>query len=119
MPRPCAFANLKALPFHGDGSKKGLSRGQGLAGSSGITRVSPTTVMKLVSPFQRGTTCRWMWSATPAPAEPPEVHPQVDPVGPVDLREDALHLARQGHHLAELLGGGLGQASRRGVAARP
>ena len=27
--------------------------------SSGSTRVSPTTVMKFVSPFQRGTTCMW------------------------------------------------------------
>src|SRR5439155_15074993 len=54
---------------------------QALAGSSGITRVSPTTVMKLVSPVQRGSTCRWMWSATPAPAGLPRFMPMFIPSG--------------------------------------
>src|SRR5262249_20561414 len=35
---------------------------------SGSTFTSPSTGMKLVSPFQRGTTCRWTWSSIPAPA---------------------------------------------------
>ncbi len=36
--------------------------------SSGITLASARTGMKFVSPPQRGTRCRWMWSAIPAPA---------------------------------------------------
>ena len=32
-----------------------------------MTRVSPTVVMKLASPDQRGSTCRCRWSVTPAP----------------------------------------------------
>jgi len=39
--------------------------------SSGITVASAMIGMKLVSPPQRGTTWRWMWSAMPAPATSP------------------------------------------------
>jgi hypothetical protein len=40
-------------------SKTGLSFDAVRGNSSGSTRVSPITVMKFVSPFQRGTTCMW------------------------------------------------------------
>src|SRR3954453_12247582 len=42
---------------------------------SGSTRVSPTTVVKFVSPFQRGTTCQCRWSGMPAPATRPRFIP--------------------------------------------
>ena len=46
-----------------------------------MTRVPPTVVMKFVSPIQRGTMCRWMWSATPAPAALPRFIPRLMPSG--------------------------------------
>src|SRR5690242_6629943 len=48
---------------------------------SGRTRVSAVTVMKLVSPLQRGRAWRWMWSATPAPADSPRFKPRLRPSG--------------------------------------
>ena len=42
---------------------------------SGSTLTSARTGMKFVSPAQRGTTCWWMWSTTPAPAILPRFQP--------------------------------------------
>ena len=42
---------------------------------SGSTFTSARTGMKFVSPAQRGTTCRWTWSTTPAPATRPRFQP--------------------------------------------
>ena len=39
--------------------------------------------MKFVSPAQRGTTCRWTWSTTPAPAMRPRFQPMLNPWGPI------------------------------------
>src|SRR6187200_1329929 len=39
--------------------------------------------MKLVSPAQRGTTCMWTWSTTPAPAIRPRFQPRLKPCGPM------------------------------------
>ena len=39
--------------------------------------------MKLVSPFQRGTTWTCRWSSMPAPADPALVEPDVEALGPV------------------------------------
>ncbi len=63
--------------------------------SSGSTRVSPTTDMKLVSPFQRGTTCSADGSRTPAPAGLPEVQAHVEAVRLVDRGQHALGRLRQ------------------------
>ena len=49
--------------------------------ASGSTRLSPVTVMKLVSPTQRGSTCMWTWPATPAPAARPMFMPTLMPSG--------------------------------------
>ena len=45
-----------------------------------ITLASPTTGMKLVSPFQRGTMCQCRWPGTPAPATRPRFSPTLKPV---------------------------------------
>jgi hypothetical protein len=65
LARKCLYYRLKRLllfaelEFHGvRRSNSGRRRAAVTGSSSGRTRVSPTTVMKLVSPFQRGTTCR-------------------------------------------------------------
>ena len=42
-------------------------RSQVVSRASGRTRVSAVTVMKLVSPIQRGRACMWMCAAMPAP----------------------------------------------------
>src|SRR5581483_3242422 len=52
----------------------------------GSTRVLPTTGMKFVSAAQRGTTCRWAWSSTPAPAILPWLIPMLKPSGPYSSR---------------------------------
>src|SRR5580704_18030844 len=49
--------------------------------SSGRTRVSPTTVMKLESPNHRGRTWRWMWPTTPAPPARERFMPTFMPSG--------------------------------------
>ena len=49
--------------------------------ASGITLVSPTTGMKLVSPPQRGTTCMCRCPAMPAPAASPRFMPTLKPCG--------------------------------------
>jgi hypothetical protein len=48
---------------------------------SGSTFTSASTGMKFVSPDQRGTTCRWTWSAMPAPAARPRFQPRLKPSG--------------------------------------
>jgi hypothetical protein len=63
-------------------SKYTRNRAAAATGSSGITLVWPATVMKFVSPAQRGTTWRWMWSSTPAPAARPRFIPTFIPSGP-------------------------------------
>ena len=52
---------------------------------SEITRVSPVTAMKLVSPNHRGTMCMCRCSSRPAPAARPRTHPIVLPT--VDVAE--------------------------------
>ena len=52
-----------------------------LSSASGITFTSASTGMKLVSPAQRGTTWRWTWSRTPAPAIRPRFQPRLKPCG--------------------------------------
>jgi len=49
--------------------------------ASGNTRLSPVTVMKFVSPTQRGSTCMWTCPATPAPAARPMFIPRLTPSG--------------------------------------
>ena len=44
---------------------------------------------KLVSPAQRGTICKCMWSAMPAPAAPPIFAPTLKPCGLYSLRRAA------------------------------
>ncbi len=44
-------------------------------------RVSARVVMKLVSPFQRGTQCMWKCPGTPAPALRPRLAPTFSPSG--------------------------------------
>src|SRR5439155_15018039 len=60
-------------------SKSGRSRSQLAVRCSIITLVSPITGMKLVSPFQRGTTCQCTCSAIPAPATRPRFIPTLWP----------------------------------------
>src|SRR5262249_49518901 len=62
-------------------SKIGWSRFLLDARSSGSTRVSATTVMKFVSPLQRGTMWMCRWSRTPAPAARPRLMPTLTPCG--------------------------------------
>ena len=60
---------------------------------SGITRVPAMVVMKLVSPDQRGSTCRWTWEGMPAPGGSTQVGPHIQPVrviGPLDGRHGVL-----------------------------
>ena len=47
--------------------------------ASGRTFTSASTGMKFVSPAQRGTTCRWTWPTTPAPAIRPRFQPRLNP----------------------------------------
>src|SRR5438034_9943647 len=49
----------------------------------GTTLTSPTTPMKLVSPFQRGTTCWCRWPGRPAPAQRPMLMPMLKPCGDI------------------------------------
>src|SRR5205085_65166 len=63
-------------------SNSGRRRSQLACRCSIITLVWPSTGMKLVSPFQRGTTCQWRWSAMPAPATRPRFMPRLYPCAP-------------------------------------
>ena len=95
--------------------------GVAVAGSSsGSTRVSPTTVMKLVSPFQRGTTCMCRWSSTPAPAGLPRFRPMLKPCGAYTSRQHALG-APASARISSCSSSASRSASRRDVAraARP
>src|SRR5207244_13303173 len=53
------------------------------ASSCGRVLVAPTTVMKLASPDQRGTTCWCRWSARDPPATPPRLSPTLKACGPL------------------------------------
>ena len=57
----------------------------------------PTTGMKLVSPFQRGTTCTCRWSGTPAPAGLPRFMPMLNASGAVDRSSAADAALRHVH----------------------
>ena len=46
---------------------------------AGVTLTSPVTVMKFVSPPQRGTTWAWTCSGSPAPAAAPRLIPMLMP----------------------------------------
>ena len=70
-------------PGHGViGGHARCSRSQVTASVWGRTRVPATAVMKLVSPTQRGTACRWRWRGIPAPAACPRLAPRLIPSGP-------------------------------------
>src|SRR4030095_5888810 len=60
-------------------AKSGFRRSNVVDGSSGMTRVAPTTLMKFVSPLQRGTRCRCRWPTMPAPALSPRFMPRLIP----------------------------------------
>src|SRR5207249_9702506 len=62
-------------------SKSGRSLSQPACKCSFITLMSPSTAMKFVSPFQRGTTCQCRWPGTPAPATRPRLRPTLKPSG--------------------------------------
>ena len=51
------------------------------AGSRAAPGPRRSTVMKLVSPFQRGSTCTCRWPGTPAPAARPRLAPTLTPSG--------------------------------------
>jgi hypothetical protein len=56
-------------------------RAQVVSRSSGRTRVLAVTVIKLVSPIQRGRACMWMCAAMPAPPASPRLRPKFIPAG--------------------------------------
>src|SRR5262249_33483578 len=59
--------------------KRGFRRSKVVEGSSGMTRVAPTTLMKFVSPLQRGTRGRCRCPTIPAPALSPRFMPRLIP----------------------------------------
>src|SRR4029079_6642407 len=61
--------------------KCGASLSKVTSSSSGTRRVRAVTVMKFVSPPQRGTMCMWYGSAAPAPATWPKFMPTLKPSG--------------------------------------
>src|SRR5215210_3031851 len=71
---------------HADHTAASFSRVS--SSTSGMTFTSARTGMKFVSPAQRGTTCRWTWSTTPAPAIRPRFQPRLKPWGLI-VRERA------------------------------
>ena len=80
-------------------------RRRSAARSSGSTRVSPTTVMKLVSPFQRGTRCTCTCSSTPAPGRLAEIDADVDALRLVGLASARFsHSCVRSRHLVQLVG---------------
>src|SRR6266446_3583152 len=66
------------------------SRSQVASSASGSTFTSPSTAMKLVSPFQRGTTWTCRWPSTPAPATRPWLRPMLKPSGRYARRSAAV-----------------------------
>ena len=85
---------------------------------SGMTRVSATAVMKLVSPDQRGRTCRWTCAGSPH-RRPGRGWPPCSgrrARRPLDRRHRRLGRRPQ---LGGLVVGQLGQRRRRGGAAAP
>ena len=96
----------------------GASRRAVSASSSGSTRVSPTTGMKLVSPFQRGTTCQCRWSGMPAPATRAQVQPHVEPVRVRSVAQRADRSLEQRLHLHVLIGGEILEVARVPAGAR-
>ena len=76
---------------------------------SGITRVSATEVMKLVSPDQRGSTCRCTCDRQPGPGRPAQVGAHVQPVGLVGPLDRRHRLSRRRPQLGGLRIGQLGQ----------
>ena len=69
---------------------------------SGITRVSPRTGMKFVSPFQRGTTCMCTWSAKPGARDLAQVHADVEALRAVGAARAPQRALRERHQLARL-----------------
>ena len=78
-PHVVCLEDLRGLP----GQAAASLRRVGLS-ASGMTLTSESTGMKFVSPAQRGTTCSWTWSTTPAPAMRPRFQPRLNPCGPID-----------------------------------
>jgi len=74
----------------------------------GSTRVSPTVVMKLVSPAQRGSACRCKWPAT-QPPPPADIQSKVEPMRAVDLVQSPLSPLRQLDQFMGSVGGQRGE----------
>ena len=75
--------------------------------SSDITLVSASTGMKFVSPFQRGTTWKWIWSSTPAPLTRPMFAPKLYPCGMHDIVQRPDRALDGLHDLGKFLAGEL------------
>ncbi len=86
------------------------------ASSCGRVLVPPTTVMKLASPDQRGTTCWCRWSASEPPATPAEVQPHVERVRAADLLEHPDRVLGHLHQLGRLVAGRAPRARPRGAS---
>ena len=84
-------------------AKYGRSRWQACAGLLGNHARPPTTVMKFVSPLQRGHDVQVDVIGDARAGRCAQVHPEVDAVGVVDLPEHLLEPPREDHHLRELL----------------
>ena len=85
-------------------SKIGRRRAAVAGRSSGSTRVSPTTVMKLVSPFQRGTRCTCRWSSDAGAGRPAEIDADVDALRRGRPRVSAISARRvNAHQLVQLV----------------
>src|SRR5215471_88725 len=80
------FGQLQVHPDPPPGFRPFLSRLYVVASSSGCTRVSPVTVMKFESPYQRGSICRCKCPNTPATAARPRFIPRFTPSGWYSLR---------------------------------
>ena len=72
--RTCARSTARASPLSAAGQAS-TRRRRVSSRCSGSTFTSASTGMKFVSPPQRGTTCMWTWSTTPAPALRPRFQP--------------------------------------------
>ncbi len=75
--------------------------------SSGSRRVSPTVVMKFVSPVQRGSEMHMQMIGDAGAGGAAQIHPQIEAVRMVDVVERRLHALREQHHF------------RRGVPFQP
>ena len=114
--RPPAIARRGRRGASGVTRSGGEAARPSAARCSGRTFTSPSTGMKLVSPFQRGTTCWWTCSSMPGAGDAADVPAEVEPVRRVlgaqrldAARRERVHLAPPRRRRA--------RRSRRGAAA--